>query len=100
MVLKGVIIEESLNDKSILKEFKIIKTDIEKVTDKHRTPWLTKWTCHKVEVPDSDIDSVCSKIQKSMDKTHEWYVDLKNKRFEITIFKDDIIKRKLPLFKD
>jgi hypothetical protein len=98
MVLKGVIIHESLDDPSILKDFKIVKTESEKVTPKHRTPWLTKWTCHRVEIDDSDIDSICQKIQEALDKNHEWYIELKNNRYEITIFNDRIIKKKLPLF--
>jgi len=101
MVLKGVIIEESLSDKSVLKEFKIINTETETVTDKHKTPWVSKWTCHRVEINDEniDIDSICNKLQNALDKEHEWYIELKNNRYEITIFNDNIIKRKLPLFK-
>lgn len=98
MVLKGVIIEESLNDKSVLNDFKIIKTETEKVNDKHRTPWLTKWTCHKVEIDDEKTDEICDKLQKALDSSHEWYIELKNNKYEITIFHDNIIKRRLPLF--
>jgi len=36
----GVIIEESLEKKDILKKVKILKTKIEKVTTKHKTPWI------------------------------------------------------------
>ena len=98
MVLKGVIIEESLDDKSVLKDMNIIKTESEKVTPKHRTPWLSKWTCHKVEIPDEKTDEICDRLQKALDKTHEWYIELKSGRYEITIFNDNIIKKKLPLF--
>jgi len=100
MVLKGVIIEESLSDKSILKDVSIIKTESELVTPKHRTPWLTKWTCHKVEIADEKTDEICEKLQKALDKTHEWYIELKSRRYEITIFNDNIIKKRLPLFSD
>jgi len=98
MVLKGVIIEESLSDKSVLKNFNIIKTETEKVTDRHRTPWISKWTCHKVEIPDEKMDEICEKLQKALDKNHEWYIELKGNRYEVMIFNDSIQKKKLPLF--
>jgi hypothetical protein len=34
----GVIIEESLENRDVLKKVKIIKTKIGKVTDRHQTP--------------------------------------------------------------
>ena len=37
---KGVIIEESLENKDILKDIKIISTKIEPVQEKHKTPWV------------------------------------------------------------
>ncbi|MBI2021543.1 hypothetical protein HYS93_01520 [Candidatus Daviesbacteria bacterium] len=44
MNFKGVVIEESLKDTSVLKEAKILSTKVELVTKKHKTPWLKKWT--------------------------------------------------------
>jgi hypothetical protein len=98
MDYKGVIIEESLKDKSVLKEIKILRTISEKVTKIHRTPWLSQWTIHNVLVSEEKIDLISEKIQKSLDDSHEWYVELKNKRNEIMIFHDNIIKKRLPLF--
>ncbi|VVB78178.1 Uncharacterised protein [uncultured archaeon] len=95
MDLKGVVIEESLEDKSVLKEIKIIKTESEIVTPKHRTPWLKKWTSHKVEIPEEKMDEICEKLQKSLDRNHQWYIDLKSNRYEITIFNDQIIKKRI-----
>ncbi len=46
----GVIIEESLTDKSVLDEVKIIKTKVEPVTEKHQTPQVKQWTLHTVEI--------------------------------------------------
>ena len=53
---KGDIIEESLSDKSILKEVDIISTRVEKVADEHQTPWLSQWTLDTIEVSDSQAD--------------------------------------------
>ncbi len=41
-VYKGVIIEESLEDKDVLNKLKIISTKVERVTKEHQTPWLSK----------------------------------------------------------
>ena len=40
----GVIIEESLDDKEVLKHVRITNTNIEEATPKHRTPWINQWT--------------------------------------------------------
>ncbi|MCL5427983.1 MAG: hypothetical protein M1321_02265 [Candidatus Marsarchaeota archaeon] len=44
MDCKGTIIEESLEDKSILDELKITKKTIVRVTERHKTPWIKQWT--------------------------------------------------------
>jgi hypothetical protein len=55
MDYKGVIIEESLKDKSILKDVGILSTRVEEVTEEHETPWIDKWTLHTVEVAEDGI---------------------------------------------
>ena len=40
MNYKGVIIEESLDNKAVLNKVKIIKTKVSPVVEKHRTPWV------------------------------------------------------------
>jgi len=40
MNYKGVIIEESLENKDVLKDIKISSTKVEEVTDEHKTPWI------------------------------------------------------------
>jgi hypothetical protein len=54
----GVIIEESLEDKKVLRKVKISKTKIDKVTNRHQTPWLSKWTLHTVEVPEDQASKI------------------------------------------
>ena len=53
MQYKGVVIEESLTDKSILSKVKIESTKVEPITPEHKTPWLTQWTLHTIEIPNS-----------------------------------------------
>lgn len=44
MNYQGVIIEESLENKDILKDVKISDTKVEKVVEEHKTPWIKQWT--------------------------------------------------------
>ena len=99
MDFKGMIIEESLKDKSILKEFKIISTKIEKVTNSNRTPWLTKWTIRTVFIPEEKCDEYFEKLSKSHDGSHEWYIEVENNKYNVLIFHDNIIKKRIYKYK-
>ena len=79
----GVIIEESLENKNVLKKIKIINTEIEKVTEKHKTPWINQWTLHDIEIPEKDVDEIAKEISKSLDSQHDWYADVR--KFGCTI---------------
>lgn len=94
MNYKGTIIEESLKDKSILSEIKILNTKIEPVTGKHQTPWLKQWTLHKVEIPENKAEKVAGEISKVLDYSHKsaWYADFKNPEWHYIIFKDRVFK--------
>ena len=90
----GVIIEEGLEDKSVLKLTKILSTKIEKVVSSHHTPWLTKWTLHKVEIPEDKAQEVAELIGESIDSSHShsWYADYKNPKWHYIIFPHKIFK--------
>jgi len=77
---QGIIIEESLENKDILKRVKILSTRVSKVTDRHQTPWLSQWTMHTVEVPESEAQSLAEEISKSLDESRNssWYIDFKD----------------------
>jgi len=68
---KGVIIEESLSNKDVLKKVKILSTKVEKVTDEHKTPWLSQWTLHTVEVSENEAQIIAKEISKSLDYSHD-----------------------------
>lgn len=89
---KGVIIEESLENKDILKKIKILSTKIEKVTDDHQSPWLSLWTLHTVEVPENEARAIAEEISWSLDRAHgdSWYVDFKNEILHYIIFRDKV----------
>ncbi|MBS3067292.1 hypothetical protein J4450_01200 [Candidatus Micrarchaeota archaeon] len=89
----GVIIEESLGNKDVLKKVKILATKIEKVTERHQTPYLKKWTLYNVEVPENRADEIAEEISTSLDSVHnDWYADFKNDQYHYIIFRNKIFK--------
>jgi hypothetical protein len=94
MDYKGVIIEESLDDKSVLKSLKILDTKVEQVTDKHKTPWVKQWHLHTVEIPEENSGEIAEQLSNDLDKKHDhsWYADYKNDKHHYIIYKDKIFK--------
>ena len=92
MNYKGDIIEESLSNKSVLKELNTISTRVEKVTDEHQTPWLSQWTLHTIEVAENEADVLAEKLSKVLDPEHGWYIDYRNDEHHYVIFKDKVFK--------
>lgn len=93
MNYKGIIIEESLNDTSILNDVKILDTKVEEVTPEHHTPWLNQWTLHTVEIPDEKAESFAEIVRKAIDTEHQsWYADYKNPQWHFIIFPKRVFK--------
>lgn len=90
MGYKGVIIEESLENKDILKDVKIFGTKVEEVTEGHKTPWIKQWTLHTVEIPENQANDVAEKISKALDSKHNWYADFKNNTHHYIVFRDKV----------
>lgn len=90
MDFKGVVIEESLKDKSVLNDVKILSTKIEPVTNKHKTPWVRQWTLHDVEIPAEKATEIAEKISKALDREHDWYADYKTDREHYVIYRDKV----------
>lgn len=90
--LNGVIIEESLADTSVLKDVKILSTEVEPVTEEHKTPWIQQWTMHNIEVNAEDVDRIAEKLSHSLDTEHNWYADFKNDKIHYVIFRDKVFK--------
>ncbi|MBI4029537.1 MAG: hypothetical protein HY376_04200 [Candidatus Blackburnbacteria bacterium] len=104
MNYKGVIIEESLDNASLLKVVITVDTKVEPVTPEHKTPWLKQWTLHTVEIPEEKAGEIAEKISKSFDKEHpDWYADYKNDKYHYIIYTGRIFKVDLAnpiLYKD
>jgi len=91
---QGTIIEESLENKNILKNINILSTKVEEVTEVHETPWLSQWTIHTVEILENKVEEVANEISKSLDPKHggSWYADFKNNIYHYIIFRNKIFK--------
>ena len=89
---QGTIIEESLEDKAVLKNIKILSTEVETVTETHQTPWIKQWTLHKVEIPESEAQKIAEELARSLDPdhAHAWYADFKNDVHHYYIFRNKI----------
>ena len=88
----GIIIEESLENKDVLQKVKIIKTEIEEVTEEHKTPWVKQWTLHTVEILENQADEITEDLSKSLDPEHSWYADFKNGDYHYVIFRNKVFK--------
>jgi len=91
---KGVIIEESLTDTEVLKEVRILKTHVSRVTKRHKTPWLRKWTLHTVTIRETKANKVAKEISRRLDESHgeSWYADFRNMDFHYIVFPKKIFK--------
>jgi len=89
----GVIIEESLKKKDILKKIKILATKVEKVTPEHHTPHLKQWTLHTVQIAEQQADKVAKELSRQLTTTHgHWYADFKNTKYHCIIFHNKIFR--------
>ena len=88
----GVIIKESLGNKDVLEKIKILKTKVEPITEKHKTPWIKQWTLHTVEMPEKEAESIAEDISKSLESEHPWYADFKNETTHFIIFRNKVLK--------
>ena len=86
----GVIIEESLENKDVLQKVKILKTDVEPITEKHKTPWIKQWTLHTVEILENQPDIIAKELSESLDSKHNWYADFKNDTHHYIIFRNKV----------
>lgn len=91
---KGVIVEESLENKTVLEKVNIFSTEVEQVTESFKTPWLKQWTIHMVEVPEELAEEVATQIAENIDSKHghSWYADFKNDKWHYIVFPNRIFK--------
>jgi len=88
----GIIIEESLENKDVLKKIKILGTKIEAITDKHKTPWIKHWTIHTVKITSEKAAKIAEELSECLDSAHSWYADFKNGELHFIIFRNKIFR--------
>lgn len=90
---KGIIIEESLSDRKVLDLVNVVHTDIESVTDDHKTPWLKQWTMHTVEVTSDIVDAFAKALSQSLlCEPGTWYADFRDERTHYIVFPGKVFK--------
>lgn len=92
MNYQGIIIEESLEKKEILGKIKILKTEVEPVTEEHKTPWLKQWSMYSVEISEEQAENFANDISVSLESEHPWYADFKNETTHFIIFRNRVFK--------
>ena len=92
MNYRGIIIKESLEKDEILDKLKITETEIESVTEEHRTPWVKQWTMFTFEIKENIADDIAKELSESLDSKHNWYTDFKNDNFHYIIFHKKIFR--------
>lgn len=83
MAYKGVILEESLEDKTLLELIKIVSTDIENLENEDRV-----MTFHKFELDESKKDEFLEKAKQTIKEA--FYTHIAKENELIVIFKDKI----------
>lgn len=91
---KGVIIEESLIDATVISEFNVVSTEVGEVTELENTPWLDVWTMDTVLIPEDKIDDYAKRLSALIDTKHcaDWYCDFKNDTYHYVIFANKVFK--------
>jgi hypothetical protein len=83
-MLHGMIIEESLEDMSILDGLTVTKTEIEKI-DNAVEGQPSTWTMHSFEIGEAEAADFAEKLSKSL-KQGKWYVDFKSDKEFYVVF--------------
>lgn len=85
----GVIIEESLEDKRVFHDLKIIKTIIEQTTPEHKSS-VPQWTMHTVFISEDQAEEIAMRLSKSLRSEASWYADFKNDTHHYIIFRNKV----------
>jgi hypothetical protein len=96
---KGIIIEESLKNLSILDSVQVIDTEIEHVTEGFGTPWLKQWTLRTVVIKESEAGDFAESLSHAIETEHSsWFADFNNDTTHYIVFPDKVfvVDRSMP----
>jgi len=89
MVWRGVVIEESLEDRSLLKLVKIVKTKESKLEGEEEKG---TWHFHAVDVADKDIDKFLEKAKGAV--RPKWWIHVVNGDEMIVILRGKVFRHR------
>jgi hypothetical protein len=90
----GTIIEESLEDKSILKDLEVLSSEESIDDDPAQNHGFPTWTIIKVKVKRIDIEEVVRDLSRIL-KEGKWWCDFNNGVETYIVFRNKIFKGKL-----
>jgi hypothetical protein len=100
MDYEGIVIEESLDDLSVLDSADVLDSRVEPIAATHQTPWLSRWTLLTVRVPEAKAREIADALSRAIDAAHatSWYADFKNETYHYVIYRDRVffIDRRSP----
>lgn len=77
----------------LLKQIKILSTKIEPVVEKHKTPWISQLTLHKVEIEANKAEDFANVLSHEIETSHSpWYIDYKNDKRHFIIYPNKVFK--------
>ena len=83
----GVLIEESLEDPTVLKKMNIVETQRMLLEGETQGQQLQ---LHKIEVSESDVEDICLEVSRVIRPT--WYFHVVSGSKMIVVFRDEILK--------
>src|SRR5262249_682701 len=59
-----------------------------------KTPWVSQWTLHTVEIPDEAAAVVAEQLSQALEATQagSWYADFKNQTTHYIIFRNRVFR--------
>lgn len=94
MDYKGVLIKESLQDRTILAYLDVTDTVVEPVVEEDKTPWLESWTLVGFTIPEGKAEKFAVELSQALEAEHgdSWYADFKNERWHYVVFRGRVFK--------
>jgi hypothetical protein len=90
-VYKGIVIEESLSDPSVLDSVQTVGTEIETVTEGFHTPWLQQWTLRTIRIDEAEAFGFAAKLSRAIETEHQsWFADFNNETTHYIVFPEKV----------
>jgi hypothetical protein len=88
---RGCIIEESLEDKEVLKLIKILKSEVSNDSNQETNHGYKTWHIHEVEFFRTELDKIIDLLKNNL-RVGKWWVDLSGKEEIAIVFRGKVFK--------